>query len=147
MARLGAIWAQSLDGVIGDGESMPWHLPEDLRHFKEVTMGHPIIMGRNTWQSLPKRPLPGRANHVLSSREPGEWSDGAYVSPDLPDLEADAWIIGGGQLYESTIDEGVSFTHLAPPTDLRGWEGGGGGAGDRKRAKEAGERRTMLRRG
>mgnify|MGYP002717989031 CR=1 FL=1 len=96
MAMLGAIWAQSLDGVIGDGEGMPWHLPEDLRHFKDVTLGHPIIMGRNTWQSLPKRPLPGRANHVLSSREPGEWSDGAYVSPDLPDLEADAWIIGGG---------------------------------------------------
>ena len=105
MAMLGAIWAQSLDGVIGDGEGMLWHLPEDLRHFKDVTLGHPIIMGRNTWQSLPKRPLPGRANHVLSSREPGEWSDGAYVSPDLPDLEADAWIIGGGQLYESTIDE------------------------------------------
>lgn len=105
MACLGAIWAQSLDGVIGDGHSMPWHLPEDLRHFKAVTLGSPIIMGRHTWESLPKRPLPGRANHVLSSREPGEWSDGAYVSTDLPDLQADAWIIGGGQLYEATLDE------------------------------------------
>lgn len=105
MARLGVIWAQSLEGIIGDGEAMPWHLPEDLQHFKAVTMGHPVIMGRRTWESLPKRPLPGRANHVLSSREPGAWSDGAYVSTDLPDLETDAWIIGGGQLYESTIDE------------------------------------------
>ncbi|MGV0393890.1 dihydrofolate reductase [Corynebacterium riegelii] len=105
MATLGAIWAQSLDGVIGNGEDMPWHLPEDLKHFKETTMGQPIIMGRRTWESLPVKPLPGRANHVLSSREPGEWSDGAYVSTDLPDLETDAWIIGGGQLYEATLDE------------------------------------------
>ena len=105
MATLGAIWAQSIDGVIGDGESMPWHLPEDLRHFKDTTMGCPIIMGRRTWEALPKRPLPGRTNHVLSSRQPGTWSNGAYVSTDLPDLETDAWIIGGGQLYEATLDE------------------------------------------
>ena len=105
MATLGAIWAQSVDGVIGDGETMPWHLPEDLKHLKDITMGHPIIMGRRTWETLPKRPLPGRANHVLSSREPGTWSNGAYVSTDLPDLETDAWILGGGQLYEATLDE------------------------------------------
>ncbi|MGV0435048.1 dihydrofolate reductase [Corynebacterium ureicelerivorans] len=102
---LGAIWAQSLDGVIGDGAGMPWHLPEDLKHFKEITYGHPIIMGRRTWESLPTRPLPGRANHVLSSRQPGTWSRGAYVSRDIPDLETDAWIIGGAQVYEATIDE------------------------------------------
>ena len=53
MATLGAIWAQSLDGVIGDGDTMPWHLPEDLQHFKATTMGHPIIMGRRTWEGLP----------------------------------------------------------------------------------------------
>ena len=102
---LGAIWAQSLDGVIGDGAGMPWHLPEDSKHFKEITYGHPIIMGRRTWESLPTRPLPGRANHVLSSRQPGTWSRGAYVSRDIPDLETDAWIIGGAQVYEATIDE------------------------------------------
>ena len=49
---LGAIWAQSLDGIIGDGEQMPWHVPEDLKHFKDVTMGAPVIMGRKTWESL-----------------------------------------------------------------------------------------------
>ncbi|QDR76740.1 dihydrofolate reductase [Corynebacterium sanguinis] len=102
---LGAIWAQSLDGVIGDGAGMPWHLPEDLKHFKEITFGHPIIMGRRTWEALPMRPLPGRPNHVVSSREAGTWSNGAFVSRDLPDLETDAWIIGGAQLYEATIDE------------------------------------------
>lgn len=102
---LGAIWAQSLGGVIGDGAGMPWHLPEDLKHFKQITYGHPIIMGRRTWESLPTHPLPGRANHVLSSRQPGTWSRGAYVSRDIPDLETDAWIIGGAQVYEATIDE------------------------------------------
>lgn len=102
---LGAIWAESADGIIGDGVGMPWHLPEDLRHFKEITLGHPIIMGRKTWDHLPIKPLPGRTNHVLSSREPGEWSDGAFVSRDIPDLRTTAWIIGGGQVYEATIDE------------------------------------------
>lgn len=122
---LGAIWAQSVDGVIGDGQGMPWHLPEDLKHFKEKTLGYPVIMGRGTWEALPKRPLPGRANHVLSSRAPGTWSNGAYVSRDLPDLETDAWIIGGAQIYEATIDEvdiiertliDATFAHALGPT-------------------------------
>ncbi|GAB3080042.1 dihydrofolate reductase [Corynebacterium aquatimens] len=109
--QLGAIWAQSLDRVIGDGHGMPWYLPEDLKHFKETTLGHPVIMGRRTWESLPFRPLPSRPNHVVSSREPGAWSDGAYVSPDLPDIATDAWIMGGAQLYEATLDE-VSVIEL-----------------------------------
>ena len=71
---LGAIWAQSVDGIIGDGEDMPWHLPEDLKHFKDTTSGHPIIMGRRTWESLPFKPLPNRKNIVLSSREAGALS-------------------------------------------------------------------------
>lgn len=102
---IGAIWAQSLDGVIGDGTTMPWHLPEDLRHFKETTLGYPVVMGRRTWQSLPNTPLPGRENFVVSSREPGKWSDGAFVVNDLPDITGDAWIIGGPQLWESVMDE------------------------------------------
>ena len=107
---LGAIWAQSLDGVIGDGAVMPWHVPEDLKHFKDVTMGAPVIMGRKTWESLnPKfRPLPGRENIVLSRRASDEWSAGATVVDNLDTaLDAapsDAWIIGGGQLYTSALD-------------------------------------------
>ena len=65
---VGMIWAQSRAGIIGDGATTPWHLPEDLQHFKTTTMGAPVIMGRRTWDSLnPKfRPLPGRRNIVLS---------------------------------------------------------------------------------
>lgn len=102
---IGAIWAQSLDGIIGDGAGMPWHLPEDLKHFKETTLGSPVIMGRRTWESLPVTPLPSRANIIISSREAGPWSNGAYIYRDLPDFEDSAWIIGGAQLYEATIDE------------------------------------------
>ena len=102
---LGAIWAQSVDGIIGDGEDMPWHLPEDLKHFKDTTSGHPIIMGRRTWESLPFKPLPNRKNIVISSREAGAWSCGASVVADIPDLEVDAWIIGGAQIYAATLDE------------------------------------------
>lgn len=109
---LGAIWAQSLDGIIGDGSGMPWHLPEDLAHFRGITTGHPVIMGRRTWTSLPERfrPLPGRINYVLTTREAGDWSAGARVVGDLPDPtllpdSPEVWIMGGGQVYAATIDE------------------------------------------
>ncbi|HET8896891.1 MAG TPA: dihydrofolate reductase, partial [Protaetiibacter sp.] len=66
--RIGLIWAEAHHAVIGAGGAMPWHLPEDLAHFKELTTGHPVIMGRRTWQSLPDRfrPLPGRRNVVVT---------------------------------------------------------------------------------
>lgn len=108
MALIGAIWAQSLDGIIGDGVGMPWHVPEDLAHFREVTHGHPVIMGRRTWLSLPERfrPLPGRDNIILSTRAPGEWSAGGRVVDELPLIDApEAWIMGGGQVYAATVDD------------------------------------------
>lgn len=97
---IGAIWAQSKDRIIGDGETIPWHIPEDFAHFKEITMGSPIIMGRKTWESLPKRPLPGRENFVLSTREAGEWSAGAQVVTSIPES---GWVIGGGALYAEAL--------------------------------------------
>lgn len=119
---IGVIWAQSLDGIIGDVAGMPWHLPADLNHFKETTLGSPVIMGRRMWESLPVTPLPGRANIIISSREAGPWSYGAYVYRDLPDFEETAWTMGA-QLYEATLDEvdiiertliDVSVAHLLP---------------------------------
>lgn len=109
MGFLGAIWAQSLDGIIGDGSDMPWHVPEDLAHFKQVTMGSPVIMGRRTWESLPQRfrPLPGRENYIISSHDPGEWSLGGHVlhGVDAIDSIDEAWIMGGGQIYAATLDQ------------------------------------------
>ena len=59
------MWAQDKNGVIGKDNQLPWHLPEDLKHFKRTTMGHPIVMGRKTYESIGK-PLPGRENIVLT---------------------------------------------------------------------------------
>lgn len=102
---LAMIWAQSADGYIGVDGTLPWHLPEDQAHFKALTSGHPVLMGRATWDSLPARfrPLPGRANIVLS-RRPGLELPGAVVVPDVAAaLEVvdgrDAWVIGGAQVY------------------------------------------------
>lgn len=89
---------------------MPWHLPEDLKHFRELTNGDPVIMGRRTWESLPERfrPLPGRRNIVVTHQR--EWdAPGATVAHALDAalaLAADApvtWVIGGGQLYERAL--------------------------------------------
>lgn len=106
---LGAIWAQSVDGVIGDGQTVPWHITEDLAHFKQITMSYPVVMGRKTWESIPAkvRPLPGRRNIVVCSREPGDWSEGASVIANLPDFSAvarDAWVIGGARLYRRAVE-------------------------------------------
>lgn len=107
--RLGMIWAEAHNGAIGRAGVMPWHLPEDLAHFKRVTLGSPVIMGRRTWESLPERfrPLPGRLN-VVVTRETGFQADGAVVVKSLEDAVSavpgnDAWIIGGGQLYRSAM--------------------------------------------
>jgi dihydrofolate reductase len=109
---LGLIWAQSTAGVIGHGGRLPWHLPEDLAHFRRLTTGHPVIMGRRTWQSLPERsrPLPGRRNLVVS-RQPGFHAPGAEVVGSVPEAVAvaatsgeRAWVIGGAQTLAAARD-------------------------------------------
>ena len=78
---MGGIWAQSPDGVIGADGSIPWHVPEDLKFFSRTTVGHPVIMGRRTWESFPERfrPLPGRPNIVITSRPDSVPADGSRV--------------------------------------------------------------------
>ena len=108
--RIGLIWAQARGGVIGKDGVMPWHLPEDLAHFRRVTQGHPVIMGRRTWDSIPPRfrPLPGRRNIVVT-RQP-DWREiGAEPAPSLGDAlqvceqSAEAWVIGGAQIYAQAL--------------------------------------------
>ncbi|MCB0926960.1 MAG: dihydrofolate reductase [Mycolicibacterium insubricum] len=96
---LSLIWAQARSGVIGRDGDIPWQLPEDMAHFKELTVGHPVLMGRATWESLPPRfrPLPGRRNLVLT-RDPGYRAEGAEVVTVLP-TGFDGWVIGGAQIY------------------------------------------------
>lgn len=106
--ELWGIVAMGLNGEIGFRGDMPWHLPEDLRHFKELTTGHPVIMGRATWLSLPRRPLPGRLNIVLS-RTSGFVAEGASVAASIADAIRFSpppevpFIIGGGRVYTEAL--------------------------------------------
>ncbi|MGV0785400.1 dihydrofolate reductase [Mycolicibacterium sp. XJ2] len=105
-SNVGLIWAQSSSGVIGRGGGIPWRLPEDQARFKELTMGHTVVMGRLTWESLPAkvRPLPGRRNVVLTHR-PDYAAEGAEVVASLDDALTDdpVWVIGGAQIYLAAL--------------------------------------------
>lgn len=102
----GLVWAQSTSGVIGRGGDIPWRVPEDLAHFKKVTLGHTVVMGRRTWESLPPgvRPLPGRRNVVLT-RRPNFTAEGAEVVGSLDEALTDpnTWVIGGGEVYAQAL--------------------------------------------
>lgn len=110
--RVGLIWAQADDAVIGRDGAMPWHVPEDLAHFAQITRGAPVVMGRTTWDSLNPtyRPLPGRRNIVVTRQD--SWvADGAERAASVPEaLQIAAagapewvWVIGGGEIYRSVI--------------------------------------------
>ncbi len=108
--KLGLIYARARNGVIGAGGTLPWHLPADLAHFKALTQGCPVIMGRKTWDSLPPRfrPLPGRRNIVVTRQT--DWhSAGAERALSMAQaltLCADAptaWVIGGAEIYAQAL--------------------------------------------
>lgn len=104
--------AMGADGVIGVGGDMPWHLPADLAHFKAVTLGHPMIMGRKTYESI-GRPLPGRITIVVT-RQPDWAAEGVLVAAGLGEALAMAsarddelFIVGGAQIYAEALGCGV----------------------------------------
>jgi dihydrofolate reductase len=115
--KINLIWAEAHDHVIGLNGKMPWHLPEDLAHFKRTTLGCPVIMGRKTWESLPPRfrPLPGRLNIVISRQDEflaGQVGIGLQQAPSLQaalDMASqqtgvsDVWVIGGAQIYAQAL--------------------------------------------
>jgi dihydrofolate reductase len=103
--RVSILVAVAENGVIGRGGKLPWHLGDDLKRFKQLTMGHTIVMGRKTWESI-GRALPGRRNVVIS-RQAGYQADGAEVVANLEDAlraaesagDEEAFIIGGAEIY------------------------------------------------
>ena len=105
--RINLIVARARNGVIGRDGALPWRLPEDLAFFKRTTMGHPIVMGRRTWESI-GRPLPGRRNIVVSRRA-DYTAAGAEVAPSLDEAlrlcagSAELFVIGGAQLYAEAL--------------------------------------------
>jgi dihydrofolate reductase len=102
------VYAVSQNGVIGDNGGLPWHVPSDLKHFKAVTMGKPIIMGRKTWESLPRTPLPGRMNIVLT-RHAAFAAEGALVAKDVPAAlglagqAEEICVIGGAEVFKTFL--------------------------------------------
>jgi dihydrofolate reductase len=134
--RVNLIVAWARGGVIGRAGALPWHLPEDLRRFKQITLGHPMIMGRRTWDSI-GRPLPGRRSIVVS-RNPDWSAAGCETAPGLAQALAlcagvpEVFVIGGAQLYEhalplagrlfvTDIDADFEGNVRFPPLDLSRW--------------------------
>lgn len=106
---LGLIWAQDRAGVIGRAGAIPWRIPEDMAYFKDVTTGHPVVMGRKTWDSIPPRfrPFSDRRNIVVT-RDSRWAADGAEAAHSVPDALAlagngETWVIGGGQIYSAAL--------------------------------------------
>lgn len=109
--RISMIVATAKNGVIGKDNALPWHLPADLKYFKFITMGKPIVMGRKTFDSI-GRPLPGRQNIVIT-RDTSWHADGITIIHDVEDLVSvlddpdanEVMIIGGAQIYNALIDK------------------------------------------
>ena len=131
---IGLIWAQAANRVIGRDNAIPWHVPEDMAHFRTVTAGSTVVMGRRTWESLPERfrPLPGRRNVVLT-RDRAWTAVGAEAVHDLGSaLGGDVWVIGGAAVYAAALPRAdvIELTELreevpgdayAPSLDA-GWQ-------------------------
>jgi dihydrofolate reductase len=121
---IGLVWAQAANGVIGRDGALPWHLPEDMARFRDVTRGATVVMGRRTWESLPDRfrPLPGRRNLVLTRQR--DWgAEGAQTAASVEEALAmavgDVWVIGGGAVYAAAIPHAdvLEVTELADPVE------------------------------
>lgn len=130
--KLTLVVAVAKNGVIGRDGNLPWRLSSDMKRFKAATMGKPVLMGRKTWDSLPRKPLPGRQNLVLT-RDADFAADGAWVYTDLDAMLAaaramaeaagveEACVIGGAQLYNAVLPQAdrinLTEVNLAPEGD------------------------------
>lgn len=136
---LAALWAEDLQGVIGKDQTLPWHLPNDLKYFKEMTIGKTIVMGRTTFEGMGSRPLPNRQTIVLT-RNPDYQAEGVTVMHSVDDVlayaktkEEPTMIIGGAVvfqdfipyydlLYRTVIEENFSGDTYFPSINWNEWE-------------------------
>jgi dihydrofolate reductase len=110
VTAISLVLARADNGVIGNKGGIPWRIPDDMKRFKALTMGHPIVMGRKTWDSFPRKPLPGRTNIVIT-RDAGWQAEGALVAHSLDDALAKARtenpaeiaVIGGAGIYLAAL--------------------------------------------
>lgn len=136
---LAALWAEDLQGIIGKDQTLPWHLPNDLKYFKEMTIGKTIVMGRTTFEGMGSRPLPNRQTIVLT-RNPDYQAEGVTVMHSVDDVlayaktkEEPTMIIGGAVvfqdflpyydlLYRTVIEENFSGDTYFPSINWNEWE-------------------------
>ena len=125
MTSITLVVAVAENGVIGHCNGLPWRIPEDLKRFKALTMGKPVIMGRKTWDSLPRKPLPGRSNIVVT-RNRDFRADGALIAHDVAAAiaqagEGEIMVIGGGEIFAAALPvaDTIHLTEVAatPPGD------------------------------
>ena len=110
------------NGVIGRNGAIPWRISDDLKRFKQLTLGKPVVMGRKTWDSLPKKPLPERTNIVVT-RQPGWKGEGAIAASSLDDALAQAaqaaevMVIGGAEIYRAALSRAqrIELTEVHRP--------------------------------
>ena len=138
-ARIVFVVAVARNGVIGRRGGLPWRISSDLKRFKAITLGKPVIMGRKTWESLPKRPLPGRTNIVIT-RDPRYEAEGAVVAASVAEAlslarateSEEICVIGGSdifrqllpladRLYLTEIDLAPEGDVFFPPLDAKAW--------------------------
>ena len=106
MSEIVLVVAIAQNGVIGNNGAIPWHISDDMKRFKALTLGHTVVMGRKTWDSLPKKPLPGRINVVVTRQQ--DWrAEGAVTAHSLGQATAGTsgtvMVIGGAEIYERAL--------------------------------------------
>jgi len=127
MLHISLVLARADNGVIGNAGGLPWRLPDDMRRFKALTMGKPVVMGRKTWDSLPRKPLPGRTNIVVT-RDARFSAEGAVVAHTLDAAMARAQsenpeeiaIIGGAQIYAAALPRATRIHLTEVHADVEG---------------------------
>jgi dihydrofolate reductase len=108
MSEIVLVVAIAQNGVIGNNGLIPWHISDDMKRFKALTLGHTVVMGRKTWDSLPRKPLPGRINVVVTRQK--DWqAEGAVVAGSLSQATAGTsgtvMVIGGAEIYERALPQ------------------------------------------
>jgi dihydrofolate reductase len=140
MTAITLVVAVAQNRVIGAGGTLPWRIPEDMKHFKALTLGRPNIMGRKTWESLPKKPLPGRTNIVLT-RDSHFRADGALVAHSFEEAlrlaarekSEEIAVIGGEAIFAAAlplasriclteVESSPAGDAFMPPIDPQQWE-------------------------
>lgn len=132
------IWAESKNGIIGKENTLPWHLPNDLKYFRSLTQGNAVVMGRKTFESLGNKPLPNRENFVLTRQIDFSVPEGVHVLHSVEELASfkdsdQFFVIGGAEIYQSAIayadilyrtviHQDFDGDATAPSFEKEGWE-------------------------